>query len=254
MDEEVNAVETGAEETANTDSATVEQTPQEDLDTPEKAQTTQDGNEDSSLEDESKSVPYERFKEVNEQAKRAKELEAELTQLRAKAEVLDRLQKAVNPEAPQDPTIERANKQLQEMGYVRKEDVDKLVEERIQASRVEDAFMNQVSSLEKKYDGKDGLPKFDPVEVAKFMDENPYFKDANGYPDVEKTFRAMHFDAFTDGAAKQKRGTAYSEKPGKPMASSETTGKADFEEAQKTGDWTQYLMGRVGSPFRGDNN
>lgn len=252
MDEEGNAVEGMVETTTDTDSATVEQTPQDSFEQPEKAETTQDETEDSSLDEESKSVPYERFKEVNEQAKRAKELETELAQYKAKAEVLDRLQSSLAPQEPQDPVTQQADKKLREMGYVRKEDVDKMVDERIQASRVEDAFMNQVQSLEKKYDGKDGLPKFDPVEVAKFMDENPYFKDANGYPDVEKTFRAMHFDAFTDGTAKQKRGTAYSEKPGKPMSSTETTGKADFEEAQKTGDWTQYLMGRVGSPFKGE--
>lgn len=243
------AVEGTVEQTTDTDSAAVEQTPQDSFEAPEKAEISQDDTEDSSLEEESKTVPYERFKEVNEQAKRARELEAQVAELKAKAEVLDRFEKAFKPEAPKDPRLEQADKTLRDMGYVRKEDVDKLVEDRIQASRVEDAFMSQISELEKKYDGKNGLPKFDPKEVAKFMDENPFYKDANGYPDVEKTFKAMYLDEFADGTAKQKRGTAFSEKPGKPMSSNSDDFNADFEEAVKTGDFTKHLLKRVGSPF-----
>lgn len=246
MDEGDQVVDSGVEETTQAESTTAEQTPEDLMEAPEKAEITQEDTEESSLQQETKAVPYERFKEVND---RQKALEAELAQFKAKAEVLDKLQASLTPQEPKDPVTQRADEKLKEMGYVRKDDVERLVEERIQSTRVEDSFMSQVSELEQKYNGKDGLPKFDVAEVAKFMDTNPYYKDANGFPDVEKTFKAMHLEEFTDSVAKQKRGTAFSEKPGKQMASSDTDSKADFEEAAKTGDWGKYVLGRIGSPF-----
>lgn len=234
------------EQTTEVEATATEQTSEEPTEATEKSEITQEDTEESSLE-ESKQIPYDRFKEVND---RQKELEKELIAAKAKAENWDRLEQTVKPGEPQNPELERADQQLQEMGYLRKEDAQQMMDDAVRVARIEDSFLQQADTLAEKYTGKDGLPKFDAKEVADFMDANPYYNDSRGYPDLEKTFQAMNLDEFTDGVAKQKRGTAYSEKPGKPMASTETSGKADFDEAKKSGDWTKVLLDRASNPFK----
>lgn len=70
--------------------------------------------------------------------------------------------------------------------------------------------------LETKYDGRDGLPKYDKQEVEDYMNR----KAREGKPiwDPEAAFRDMYFDEFVDAKRiSQRRGT-YSEKPASPSS------------------------------------
>lgn len=246
MDEGVNAVEPVVESTTPSGSAPEELNTSENVEASEKTEIA--AYEDEGSSEDQKAIPYDRFKQKVEEVN---QLKSEYEALKAKAEVLDRLQESLKPQEPQDPIKQRAEAQLKEMGYVKATDVEALVEQRLERARVEDSFMSQVAELQKKYDGSNGLPKFDPQKVAEWMDSNPYFKDGRGLPDLEKTFKVMYQDEFVDGMVKQKRGTAPSEKPGKPMSAVEDNSAADFEEAKKSGNWGSLILKRVGSPYSG---
>lgn len=248
MDEGVNAVEEQVETTTATESAPVEANTQVDEQAPEKAEITAYEDDEDGTSDQ-KAIPYDRFKQKVEEVNK---LKSEFEAMKAKAEVLEKLEQALKPQEPQDPVRQRAEQQLKEMGYVKAEDVQGMVSQAVQQARVEDSFMQQVAALEKKYDGSNGLPKFDPEQLAEWMDNNPYIKDRRGLPDLEETYKLVHKDAYIDAMVKQKKGTAYSEKPGKPMAAREDTSAADLEEAKKTGDWATAILRRVGSPYGED--
>ena len=88
------------------------------------------------------------------------------------------------------------------------------------------ALLNQVKMerdhdrLESKYDGQEGLPKYDRSEVRDYMDK----KAKLGYyiGDPEAAFRDMYFDEFIDAGKKQlKKKPAYTTE--KPTASSQTS-------------------------------
>ena len=88
------------------------------------------------------------------------------------------------------------------------------------------ALVNQVKMerdhdrLESKYDGSDGLPKYDKEEVRDYMDKKA--KLGNYIGDPEAAFRNMYFDEFVDAGRKQmKKKPAYTSE--KPTASSTTS-------------------------------
>ena len=245
----VGDVSTGvpAEDTAVTESTPVEQTAQEAPETSEKTEITQDGEN----EGEEARIPKSRLDEVITQKN---ELESQMSELQEKAKLLDQLQTnpqlaeavlknfAAKSEAANDPTVQRADQRLAEMGYVKAEQVQEYVDQLLNQREMKTDYLSQVQRLEKEYDGSNEMPKFEADKVAKYMDENGFLRDANGKIDVERTFKAMYLEDFADAQAKQSKSTAFSEKPGAPMQTAEVDDrKSSLEKAKKKGNFEDYL-------------
>ena len=242
MDNEVNDVNT-AEVTADSSSG-LEQTPQEDtFNSAEEQSNTEvsEGEEIESKEVDNK-IPYDRFQEKVQELNQMKE---QMAELKAKAEMADRLQQAVNPQvtSPEQQARQRqldaAKKELEQMGYVDKNTVDNLVEEKLNAYKWQERFVQQMDSLAKKYTGKDGGPKFEAEDVAKFMDEQA--QRGNQITDPEMAFKLMNLDQIAESKAKAQKSSTYSEKPGGPVHAETDERKADLEAAAKTGKISDFL-------------
>jgi len=95
------------------------------------------------------------------------------------------------------------------------------------------AFENELSSLESKYQGKDGLPKFDKNKVLAKMKET-----GNRIYDPEVLFLKMNEKAINDRlikqALKQQRGGTRTEETGRESSRKpESKAPKDFEQASK---------------------
>ena len=252
-------------QTTDTPSASVEETPSGvGTGASEKTEITQsETSEGDSQEAAKQSVPYDRFKEKVDEVNQIKEAYGglspeEVRSMQENAKLLENLKS--NPELasaflknqaqmPQvNPVQAKADEQLQAMGYVKAEDVESKVNELFNQRELQRTFIDKVTELESKYDGTNGLPKFDAKEVAEFMDKYGYTSDANGYPDVEAAFKYKYMDSFIDSKAKQNTSTTFTEKPGaRGSRQGSDNSKAELEEAKKTGNWRDILLKR--SPF-----
>ncbi len=72
------------------------------------------------------------------------------------------------------------------------------LEQKESQSRKEQEFESKLETLEKKYTGSDGLPKFDRNKVLMAMRE-----PGNSNFDPESKFREMYFDDFVDASIKR---------------------------------------------------
>ncbi len=125
---------------------------------PGDTQTTQTGvaNSDqvaATTEEESRSIPYERFKEVNERYRQTEE------KLKALEQQVSSL--SVKPTTPEE---EQVKSTLKQYGFVSQDEVRQEVRRVQEDIRVE----QELSQLETRYDGKDGRPKFDRQRVLEF--------------------------------------------------------------------------------------
>jgi regulator of replication initiation timing len=173
-DEAVNDVNAAETETASVPSDTNETT-QESSESP-------DQTEEQSTE-ETKSVPYSRFKEINDQAKQR---EQEVAQLRAEMEQL-KTQSQANPEQKTDPQIEQVKQQLKQLGFVTREEQDAELRRREQDAQL----ATELSRLGNLYDGKDGRPKFDKQKVVDYALKN-------NIGNVETAYKALHEKQLLD--------------------------------------------------------
>lgn len=115
--------------------------------------------------EEQKTVPYERFKEVNERVKSISKLEAKIAELEGK----------LAPAPAADPQQEQAKQYLKTLGFVSREDVEHELKQREDDQRVE----AELSRLENDWNGKDGRPKFDRKQVIEYC-----LKNGIGNPEV----------------------------------------------------------------------
>lgn len=129
-----------------------------------------------------KMVPYERFHEVNEKAKRVTELEAKVADLQAK----------LDPPTPPDANQEAIRTQLRQMGFVSQEEINATLKQRDEDARVD----RELSQLESKYDGSDGKPKFNRAKVLQYAIEN-------GIGNAEIAYKSLHDTELTDWAIQQ---------------------------------------------------
>lgn len=238
MDEGQNAVNTA--EAPATESAPVEEgTVDNSVETSEKTEITQEGQQDTEqsegneTQDESqKSVPYDRFREVNE---RAKELEQKMAQI--EAERLEKEQMAnLSPEQQvQEEQARKAKEALRKLGVVTQEDMQQI--QRQEAAK--NMFISEMNRLESKYDGKDGLPKAEPQKIAEFMDEQ--MQKGNHISDPETAYKLMHMDAIIDAKAKAQKSSAYSEKQAGGVQEVDDKRQSELKAAKETGNITEFL-------------
>lgn len=172
MDEEVQGVNEVEETTAA--SPAEEQT----------SETTQEETQGDSTE--SKSVPYDRFAEV---VHTKKELESKIAEMEARLAELQEARSPQQPPNPQEEVVKQTlEKYLRDLGYVKKEEL-----ERQEADR---QLQQTIKSLEKKYNGKDGLPKFNREKVIAYAQEHLI-------GDLEVAYKTMHEAEIIDAKVKQ---------------------------------------------------
>lgn len=112
-----------------------------------------------------KTVPYERFKEVNERVKTISKLEEKIAELEGK----------LTPKPEADPQQEQAKQYLKTLGFVSKDDVERELRQREEDHKVE----AELSRLEKEWNGTNGRPKFDRKQVIDYC-----LKNGIGNPEV----------------------------------------------------------------------
>jgi len=148
-------------------------------------ETTQDT--EVTQEAEAKTVPYDRLREVIDERN---EIKNKLAELEAKVN-----SKPSEPIAPADPQREAVKQEFKkiatELGFVSKEELEQ--------KDADKQLSDTMSSLESKYDGKNGLPKFDRVKTLKFAQENLVGT-------LEGAYKLMHFSDFMDHGVKEALG------------------------------------------------
>lgn len=130
--------------------------------------------------EDTKTVPYERFKEVNDS----------LRELKNQYKTIEtRLPQPAQPKV--DPEIEQAKKALASLGYAPKEDVVKEIRAELLREREDMQMAQTLSTLEDKYSGKDGMPKFSRTQVIDFA-----IKNEIGNPEV--AYKQLNEKAIID--------------------------------------------------------
>jgi len=204
----------------------------ETLNTPEETQGTQ-------APVESKSIPYDRFQEVNEKAKK---YEAELAELKKQQEEAQRVASMTPDERLQEQQLAQAKEALRKMGFITKEEQERALQE----EKAQNLFISEMNRLEGKHDGKDGMPKFVAREVAEFMDQ--LAAKGQYISDPETAYKLKFIDEIAEAKAKAQRSTAYSEKQVGGMNQVDDTRSSELEAAAKTRDFTQFLKKHAGMP------
>jgi len=242
------AAEPAQAETTAPGSAPVEQTPEAtSVSSPEKAEITPDvSSEDSSPEQpekegkseakgsEEKTVPYDRFKEVNDRLKEAERAQRTLEVLKENPE-LARDVLPMREREPVDPQVKAADEQLRKMGYMKSSEAQQIIQQTVDQRLAAKDFADNVMELEKKYDGSDGKPKFVVDDVLGYMDKF-------GMTDPEVAYEVKFKDQLADIRAKERISTPKTETPGQSSAGEPTSNMdALKEEARKTGDWTKVI-------------
>jgi hypothetical protein len=224
-----------------TESAPVEEsTVDTSIDSSEKTEITEEGVQDGTkVVAEPKVIPYERFTEVNEKAKK---YEAELAELRRQQEEAQRLATMSPDELAQQQQLEVAKETLKKLGFVTKEEQERILQE----EKAANMFISECNRLEGKYDGKDGMPKFVATEVAAFMDE--LASKGQYISDPETAYKLKYIDQIAEAKAKQQRSSTYSEKQQGGMNQVDDTRSSELEAASRTRDFTQFLKKHVPMP------
>lgn len=230
-----------AEPTAEVESAPTKQTTDTSKKAPEKAEITPE--ETVEGEGEEEKVPYSRFKEVNDRLKEAERKSQLLDALKTNPQIAEQFLRESGSAVQADPQLVEADKQLKNMGYAKMQDMQTYVRDEIVKHDAEKEFISSMKTLEGKYDGADGSPKFVPENVARYMDDK-------GINDPEVAYEVMNKDALADVRAKAKKKAVYSERPGQPMSSGDDDYEAKLEEAKRTKDWSKIITPRLKIPSR----
>ena len=224
-----------------TESAPVEEsTVDTSIDSSEKTEITEEGVQDGTkVVAEPKVIPYERFTEVNEKAKK---YEAELAELRRQQEEAQRLATMSPDELAQQQQLEVAKETLKKLGFVTKEEQERILQE----EKAANMFISECNRLEGKYDGKDGMPKFVATEIAAYMDE--LAQQGQYVSDPETAYKLKNLDQIAEAKAKQQRSSTYSEKQQGGMNQVDDTRSSELEAASRTRDFTQFLKKHAPMP------
>jgi len=140
-----------------TETETVTPTPGSDTTTQETTEATT-----TAVNEEDRPVPYSRFKEVNE---RSKQYEAKLKEVEDRLAAMD---KRTTPPTNVDPQEQQVKTMLNQYGYLSRDEFQAELDKREQRLREDTQVAQELARLEQKYDGKNGLPKFDRQKVVNF--------------------------------------------------------------------------------------
>lgn len=77
------------------------------------------------------------------------------------------------------------NEDLEKSGYVKKDDIEKIIEEREAKAKAIQSVLDEASKLEKEIDGSDGRPKFNKKAVLAYA-------QAYKFDDLQKAYEDMH--------------------------------------------------------------
>jgi hypothetical protein len=178
-------------------------------------ETTEESSADSTKESENH-VPYSRFKEVND---KVRDYELKLKELESKVNA---------PATEQNPQEQAVKEQLRQMGFVSKEEVEAELKRRDE----DKALQDELSRLEKQYDGKDGRPKFDRSEIVDFAIQKQV-------GDLETAYQSKYMPQLIDWHVKdaiaKSRGIKTETSDGSGSSEAGTT-NGDLKEAIKDGD------------------
>lgn len=226
MDENIQTdVNTQTDTSTGDASSNVEQTPA--ATESQEQNTTENGENTGSQTAGNKTVPYDRFKEVNDNFRQTQE---ELKAIKdQQAQIAQRLQ-------PQQPTeVVQAKEQLKglikelapELGFVSKEEV--------QAQQAVNEVRTEHDRLAAKYNGKDGLPKYDSQAVTDYA-ISLGMTNAKG---LEIAYKQMHeaeiMNARIQKALGQTRGVQTETSNGTGSANTGVTND-DLKKAAQEGD------------------
>lgn len=170
-----------------------------------------------------KAVPYERFREVNEKYRatetKVQTLEQRLAQMEGRFSP---------PPAQPDPQLAAVKEQLKQLGFVDKTEVEQEIQRRETDARIG----QQLATLEKEWDGKDGRPAFDRREVIDYALKR-------GIPDPEVAFKMLREKEIADWRVQQaiakSRGIKSEASDGSGSANAGTTDQ-DLKDAIAGGD------------------
>lgn len=144
------------------------------------------------VNEEDRPVPYSRFKEVNE---RSKEYEAKLREVETRLAEMD---KRVAP-AQVDPQEQQVKTMLNQYGYLSREEFQAELDKREQRLREDTQVQQELARLEQKYDGKNGLPKFDRKKVVEFALDRRLADPEVAYKTLfEKEYLNWHIQRASD--------------------------------------------------------
>lgn len=236
MNEETQAVMTT--EAPVTESAPVEESAVISSEASEKTEITNEQTQ-GDLEVESKTIPYDRFKEVNDEAKRYKE---ELQAIKAQQEEAQRVAQMTPEEQVQQQQLEVAKETLKKLGFVTKEEQDRMRQE----EKAANMFISECNRLEGKYDGKDGMPAFKAKDIASYMDE--LAAQGQYISDPETAYKLKHLDEIAEKKAKGQRSSAYSEKQQGGMNQVTDERQSELDAASESGDFSTFLKRFAGMP------
>ena len=245
MEENTIAVNTTTEAPV-TDSAPVEtSTVDTSIESSEKTEISNEGTQDGQVEmsnqrdSSGQLIPKDRLDEViaerNELRQKMQEVE------RQKAEQ-ERLANMTPDEKYQAEQLEVAKQTLQKLGFVTKEEQERMAQEQKAANML----ISECNRLEGKYDGSDGMPKFVATEVAAYMDE--VAKTGQFISDPETAYKLKNLDQIAEAKAKQQRSSTYSEKQQGGMNQVNDTRGSELEAASRTRDFTQFLKKHAPMP------
>lgn len=149
-------------------------------DSPISAQTTDNveaeaASASETTDQETKAVPYERFKEVND---RYRQTEEKLKEIEAR---LNQTSNQPSQNRAVDPQEAQVKEVLKQYGFVSKDEV----EAEINRLKEDQALEQTLSSLEKRYSGKDGRPKFNRQQVVEYALNRQI-------ADPEVAYKALH--------------------------------------------------------------
>lgn len=224
MDENPNNdVNTQTEQTTDGGSSPAEQTPAQG------AETTPENSETPVQSAGDKTVPYDRFKEVNEGFRQTQQ---ELADIKARLALQP---SPVQPQQPVAPEVAQAKQQLAQMmkeaGFVSKEEMQ---EQQAQQQAVA-AVGTEHSRLAGKYAGTDGLPKYDAKAVQDYAIKMGFTKPEHLEIAYKQMNEAAVMEARINKAMQQTRGIQTETSNGTGSANTGVSND-DLQKAAQEGD------------------
>ena len=190
------------------------------------------GSEETSEETKETSGKKSAEARINELVGKIKEFETKLEETKQKPVASTSTESNVTPE------MQKAIDYLKSLKFVREEDVDKKVEERV--GRLQDRFTldSEHVRLANTYSGSDGRPKYDKEEVEKYMRERAIYDPTVAYEQLHKT---ELFDWQMKQVEEQSKKQPYVEKKGSTTA----TREENTITREQIAEWMKTPEGRI---------